>query len=369
MEQQWGALSDELGPHKILFLVDRSVGLRGIVVVDNVAAGPAIGGVRMADDVDVTEVARLARAMTFKSAAAGLPHGGAKAGIIADPHMCPAHKEPLIRGFARAIAGLREYIPGPDMGTDETCMAWVADEIGRAVGVPAVLGGIPLDTLGATGLGLAASAEALADAGVLTVSGARVAVHGFGAVGRHAASFLAERGAVVVAVADSRGAIEHPDGLDLAALVSWKHEHGTVAGYPDGKPLTSAELLTTDCDILIPAARPDVLTAGNAPDVQARVVLQGANICATPEAEQILHQRGIWVVPDFIANAGGLIAASVETQHGNWTQASDLIVEKITANTVEVVRRSRAGGITPREAAEEMARHRVLEAMGYRRRL
>jgi glutamate dehydrogenase (NAD(P)+) len=210
MEQQLGELTDDLGPHKILLLLDRSVGLRGIVVVDNVAAGPAIGGVRMAADVDVTEVARLARAMTFKSAAAGLPHGGGKAGIIADPHLPRAEKEPLIRGFARAIAGLHEYIPGPDMGTDETCMAWVADEIGRAVRVPAVLGGIPLDTLGATGLGLAACADALEDAGVLQVSGARVAVHGFGAVGRHAAAFLVERGAVVVAVADSRGATGLP---------------------------------------------------------------------------------------------------------------------------------------------------------------
>jgi len=210
MEQQWGELTDELGPHKILLLLDRSVGLRGIVVIDNVAAGPAIGGVRMAADVDVTEVARLARAMTFKSAAAGLPYGGGKAGIIADPHLPGAPKEALLRGFARAIADLREYIPGPDMGTDETCMAWVADEIGRAVGVPAVLGGIPLDTLGATGLGVAACADALADAGVQQVPGARVAMHGFGAVGQHAAAFLVERGAVVVAVADSRGALALP---------------------------------------------------------------------------------------------------------------------------------------------------------------
>jgi len=128
-------------------------------------------------------------------------------------------------------------------------------------------------------------------------------------------------------------------------------------------------LLTAECDILIPAARADVLTAGDADQVRASVVLQGANICATPEAEQILHRRGVCNVPDFIANAGGLIAASVEYQHGTWTQARDLIADKITANTVEVVERSRAAGATPRDAAEHMARHRIVEAMAYRRRI
>ncbi|MEO6203331.1 MAG: Glu/Leu/Phe/Val dehydrogenase dimerization domain-containing protein [Nitrospirales bacterium] len=140
---------DDLGPAKIVHLYDPTCGLRGMVVIDNVACGPSIGGVRMASNVSTPELFRLARAMTLKNAAAGLPHGGGKAGIVADPRT--PGKARLIRAFARAIRDLVEYIPGPDMGTDETCMAWMYDEIKRAVGLPRVLGGIPLDQIGATG--------------------------------------------------------------------------------------------------------------------------------------------------------------------------------------------------------------------------
>ena len=144
-------IGDELGPDKILFVHQPRVGLEAIVVVDNVACGPAIGGVRMAPDVALEEVFRLARAMTFKNAAAGLPHGGGKAGIIADPACGQEQRETLVRTFGRMIRELTTYIPGPDMGTNEACMAWVKDEIDRAVGLPRVLGGIPLDEIGATG--------------------------------------------------------------------------------------------------------------------------------------------------------------------------------------------------------------------------
>ena len=200
-----------------MLLRGAAAGLQAAVVVDNLAAGPAVGGVRMAPE-GVTEVARLARAMTLKNAAAGLAFGGGKAGICADPAIGRAAKQRLVRSFARAIASLTEYIPGPDMGTDEACMGWIHDEIGRAVGLPAVLGGIPLDAIGATGLGLAACAEAVQEAGYLRLEGTRVAVQGFGAVGANAARFLAERGAVVVATSDSGGAVANPQGLDVAAL-------------------------------------------------------------------------------------------------------------------------------------------------------
>jgi glutamate dehydrogenase (NAD(P)+) len=213
MDNAWRALVDQLGPATLVLLHDPDAGLDAIVVVDNVDAGPAIGGVRMAADVTVQEVARLARTMTLKNAAAGLPHGGGKAGIVADPSMDPADKQRLLRAFARAIRDLRDYVPGPDMGIDERCMAWVHDEIGRAVGLPAVLGSIPLDTIGATGFGLAVCAEVLERAGWLGLRGARVAVQGFGAVGRHAARFLADRGAILVGASDSRGAVANPDGF------------------------------------------------------------------------------------------------------------------------------------------------------------
>ncbi|HSM41224.1 MAG TPA: Glu/Leu/Phe/Val dehydrogenase dimerization domain-containing protein, partial [Afifellaceae bacterium] len=167
--------SDDLGPEKILHVYRPSLGLRGILVIDNIAAGPSIGGVRMAADVSLDECFRLARAMTLKNAAAGLPHGGGKAVIYGDPHMDPHDKEELVRAFAKAIADETGYIPGPDMGTDETAMAWVHDETGRSVGLPAVIGGIPLDEIGATGFGLAAAARVAAPHCGLDLEGARVA--------------------------------------------------------------------------------------------------------------------------------------------------------------------------------------------------
>jgi glutamate dehydrogenase (NAD(P)+) len=191
---------DDLGPKAILHLYQPTLGMRGIVVVDNVAIGPAIGGTRMAPDVTLEECFRLARAMTFKNAAAGLPHGGAKSVIVGDPAMEPETKEEWIRAFARGIEGLTDYIPGPDMGTNEAAMAWVRDEIGRAAGLPKEIGGIPLDEIGATAFGLVVAADVAKDSCGMSLEGARFAVQGFGAFGRHAARFFAGRGAVCVAL-------------------------------------------------------------------------------------------------------------------------------------------------------------------------
>ena len=188
-------------------------GYDAIVVIDNVALGPAIGGVRLRPDVTASEVARLARAMTVKNAVVGLPHGGGKSGIAAPPDLAPGDHERVMRAFARAIEQLTEYIPGPDMGTTETSMAYVYDEIGRAVGVPGALGGVPLDELGATGFGLAICAEVLSEAKIIELAGARVIIQGFGAVGSAAARAFGQRGAVVTAVSDIRDATWDPAGL------------------------------------------------------------------------------------------------------------------------------------------------------------
>jgi len=358
---------DELGPEKILLIHQPQVGLEAIVVVDNVACGPAIGGVRMAPDVTVDEVRRLARAMTFKNAAAGLAHGGGKAGIIADPACPPAQKESLIRTFARMIRTLDDYIPGPDMGLNEECMAWIKDEIGRVVGLPRVVGGIPLDEIGATGLGVAIAAEVAAPAAGIDLPGARVAVQGYGAVGIHAARFLGERGAVLVAASDSRGAVHNPSGLDIAALTQHKRNGAPVHTFGGGRPLDRDALVAVECDIWIPAARPDVLTADNISLLKAKLVLQGANIPATDAAERWMHEHGILNIPDFIANAGGVICAAVEHQGGTEQQALATIAEKVGANTAAVLMRVTEEGLTPREAAIQLARARVEEAMGYRR--
>lgn len=355
---------DDLGPIKVVHLYEPASGLRGIVVIDNIACGPSIGGVRMAADVSTQEVFRLARAMTLKNAAAGLPHGGGKAGIMADPRTLD--KGRLIRAFAQAIRDLVEYIPGPDMGTDETCMAWMYDEIGRAVGLPRVLGGIPLDEIGATGYGLAQCAEVAAPFCKLDLKGATMAIEGFGNVGRPAARFLEEKGVKLVAASDSEGTIYDPDGIQVAELAEAKAKSGSVQGYPKGKKLEKADLFGLTCDILIPAARPDSIHQHNVDSITAKLVLQGANIPATPEAETILHHRGIINVPDFIANAGGVTCASVEYHGGTEVQAFEEISRKIRRNTEEVLRRSREEGIELRKAAVDLARERVHHAMTFR---
>ncbi len=367
MEAQWQQLSDDLGPEKVILINEPEVGLRAILVVDNTAAGPAIGGIRMAPDITVDEVFRLARAMTFKNAAAGLRHGGGKAGIFGDPDMAALDRERLVRAFGAAIATTTDYIPGPDMGIDESCMAYLHDEIGRVVGLPKVLGGIPLDTLGATGFGLAIAAEVAEEFGHLRLEGARIVVQGFGAVGTHAARFLADRGAIVVGVSDSRGGIVAEDGLDIDKLLVWKSEGNPVREFAGGTPVFHDELIGLDCDIWVPAARPDVFTAANAGDVAARVILPGANIAVTAAAENIFFERGILSIPDFIANAGGVICGAVEYAGGTATQAFQVIEEKIRINTREVLELAKRERSMPAAAALRIAESRVREMMSYRR--
>ena len=358
---------DDLGPAKVIQVREPGLDLKAVLVVDNVACGPAIGGLRMAPDVTTGECLRLARAMTMKNAAAGLPHGGGKSVLWGDPRAPRDRKERLIRAFAHALRHESDYIFGPDMGTDETCMAWIKDEIGRAVGVPAALGGLPLDALGATGWGLLHCAEAAAPYAGIGLEGARVVVQGFGAVGRHSARFLAGRGAKLVAASDSTGTIANPRGMDVTALARLKEQGRSVCDYPQGEKLDRDAVIGIECDIWIPAARPDVVREDNVGRLRTRLVLQGANIPFTPGAEKILAGRGVTVVPDFIANAGGVICAAME--HAGATQASAFaaIAERVRANTDAVLGGAKARGVLPRAAAEELAARRIRQAMSYRR--
>ena len=363
------ATIDDLGPEKIIQINKPRAGLEAIVVVDNVAAGPSIGGIRLTSDITVDECVRLARAMTLKNAAAGLPHGGGKAMIAGDPSMPEAEKSLLVRAFAQSITDVSDYIPGPDMGTNETCMAWILDETSRAVGLPRVLGGIPLDEIGATGHGLVVAIETAEAHSGVKIDGARIAIQGFGAVGLHAARILSQKGARIVAASDSAGSVSHPVGLnfDTLAIIKSKgqklrdlEQDGVTTGSPES-------IITADCDILIPAARPDVINADNARSIRARLVAEGANIPASLEAEQSLHKRGICVLPDFIANAGGVICASVEYHGGGEGQAMTAIGEKIAYNVSQVMEHSKGRNVAPRIAAEQIARERVEEAIILRR--
>lgn len=354
---------DEIGPLRVTERYFPRSRFKVIVVVDNTALGPSIGGVRVSKEVSVEEVKRLARTMTMKNSIAGLPHGGGKAGIVADPS---TDKEHYFRLFARAIKDYHDYIPGPDMGSNEDCMAWIYDEIGRAVGLPEEIGGLPLDKLGATGFGISECAEIASPYAGIDLKGARVAIQGFGSVGKAAALYLSEKGAVVVAVSDTKGAICNPDGLDVKDLIAIKGEKGSVIHYSKGNIKTCEELFLTPCDILIPAATPDVINRDNANQIQARLILQGANIPATLEAEEILNKRGILSVPDFIANAGGVIMAAMEYAKKSERDAFEAISERIKKNTELILEKSFREKILPRWAAEEIAKKRVLRAMRYK---
>jgi glutamate dehydrogenase (NAD(P)+) len=358
---------DDLGPAKVVHISLCQVGLKAVVAVDNTACGPAIGGVRMAPDASTEEACRLARAMTLKNAAAGLPHGGGKSVILADPKMRAEDKERLVRAFATTIKDLIEYIPGPDMGTDELAMGWVHDEIGRAVGLPRELGGIPLDELGATGFGLAAAVEVAAKAVNLDLRGARVAVQGFGAVGKHAARFLEQRGCLLVAASDSRGTVVSADGLDVKALISLKEAGKSVVDLPHGDKKTVDAIIDVPCDIWIPAARPDVLHKDNAARLKAKIVAQGANIPCTPEAEAMLEALGVLILPDFVVNAGGVICAATEYRGGNETMAFASIDEKIRGNTASLIEKSRRENRPMREVAIGLAMERISNAQRVRR--
>jgi glutamate dehydrogenase (NAD(P)+) len=361
------AIGDELGPAKVIHVYQPTIDLKGVLVVDNVATGPAIGGLRMAEDVSVDECARLARAMTLKNAAAGLPHGGGKSVLFGDPKMDSARKEELIRGFAYALRNEQDYIFGPDMGTNEECMAWVKDEISRSVGLPAEVGGIPLDKIGATGWGLDQAVEVAIDYCDFDLAGARLVVQGFGAVGRHAARFLARKGVVLVGAADSKGTLSVPEGIDVEALIKIKEQGGSVVDYPGGENLDRDGVIDLECEIWIPAARPDVLREDNVARLKAKLVVQGANIPFTYGAEKYLHENGVLTIPDFIANAGGVICAAMEYHGAGENEAMQTIAEKIRENTRQVLDNARAGKVPPRDAAVDLAKRRVKKAMGVRR--
>jgi len=360
-------LADDLGPFKVIHVQEPGIGLKGVLVIDNVARGPSVGGVRMAADVTTEECARLARAMTFKNAAADLPHGGGKAVLVGDPKMPQTQKETLIRGFCRALEEVEQYIFAPDMGTDEECMAWIKDEIGRVVALPREVGGIPLDEIGATGFGLSHAIDVAREFCDLDISGARFVVQGFGAVGKHVARYLHAAGAIAVAVADSAGTIYNPDGLDVDKLLELKTSGRSVTEYADGERRDGDAIIDIECDIWIPAARPDVIHEANVDRLNTRMFVQGANIPITYAAEKVLQQRGILNLPDFIANAGGVICAATEYQGGGEKAAFAAIEEKLRRNTREVLETAQREQMLTRDAALAMARRRVEQAMSYRR--
>ena len=321
----------------------------------------------MALDVSTEECFRLARAMTMKNAAAGLPHGGGKVVVYGDAKMPKQQKSLLLRGLASALRNEDSYIFAPDMGTDEECMAWIRDEIGRVVALPRELGGIPLDEIGATGWGLSHATDVATNHCDFGLEGARYVIQGFGAVGKNTARFLAKKGAVLVAASDSHGMIKNNGGLNVNELIQLKIQGKSVADYPDGERFEREAIVKVECDIWIPAARPDVINKDNVGHLRTKLIVQGANIPITHEAEAMLSKQGILYVPDFIANAGGVICAAMEYHGANESAALATITEKVKRNTELVLTRAKEKNIEPRQAAIEMATERVQKAMSFRR--
>ena len=296
----------------------------GYRVQHNNTLGPCKGGVRYHPDVTLDEITALAMLMTWKCALMGLPYGGAKGGIPCDPHgMSPGELERMTRRYTAEIfliIGPDLDIPAPDMGTDEQVMAWIMDTYSMQKGatVPGVVTGKPLllgGSLGrreATGRGVYYVAVEAAKVVGLTLEGARVAIQGFGNVGRTVAQQFKQEGCRIVAVTGSRGGRFQADGLDLDRLIRHVTEGGRVEECPAGDRITSAELFELPCDILVPAAVGGQITEQNADRVHTRILAEGANAPVTPEADAILRQRGVLVIPDILANAGGVTVSYFE---------------------------------------------------------
>lgn len=352
--------------------------MRGVLVIDNTARGMGKGGTRMSPTLTVQEIARLARTMTWKWAVNDLFHGGAKAGILGDPRS--TGKEGILRSFARALQNEvpAEYVFGLDMGLSEEDAAILADELGdrgAAVGLPRSLGGLPYDELGVTGFGVAEAADAAARTIGLPIFGARIALQGFGAVGQAAAERFVQLGAVVVAASTARGAVLDPNGLDVARLAALRREFGDDSVLEYGGAVEPGQALNVDADILVPAAREDVIDADVASRTTVRLVVEGANLPTTADGQKILHGRGVTLVPDFIANAGGIVAAA----HSMDMRTSPFVVDpasvftmisaKIRSNTVTVLEGSKARELPPHEAAHAIAKDRVRDAMKARGQL
>ncbi len=361
---------DEWGPEKIVQVYDPKTGMKGFAVIDNTALGPGKGGIRLEPDVTLDEVSRLARAMTWKCALADLPFGGAKSGIIADPKV--ANKQEIVAAFSRALKQEipDQYVAAPDMNIGEIEMRTFAKTNGSlkaCTGKPLDMHGLPHE-LGSTGFGVYHSILVALDHAGIDAEGATVAIEGFGNVGQFTAKFLYEKGAKIVAVSDSKGAIHNPEGIDIPQLIDIKNRTGAVGNYADAKKIDSSKLFELEVDVLVPGARPDVITKKNVEKVRAKIVAEAANIPMTYDMEKTLHKRGIIVIPDFVCNAGGVISSYVEYIGGDNDKAFHMIEEKITKNTKNVLEHSKEKGIMPRDAALSIAKDRVRKAMDERYR-
>ena len=351
----------------------------GYRVQHNNARGPMKGGLRYHPHVDEEHATALANLMTWKTAVVDIPFGGAKGGIDCDPKtMSVKDLYQLTIHFVEQIKdviGPATDIPAPDVNTNARVMGWIMNEYSKYEGFsPGIVTGKPLELFGSEGRNAATGrgvmdvlAEALDEQGK-SFADVTVAVQGFGNVGSNAARLIAQRGAAIVAVADHTGGVSNEEGLDIPALIEYTAEHGGVCGFPDGKAFENQEIITWDADVLVPAALEDAIHKENAPEVKATIVVEGANGPTTPEADEILNQRGVLIVPDILANAGGVTVSYFEwaqnIQRFQWDETKvnkelDKIMRKAYRSVREVATKY---AIDMRTAAFVLAIRRVGKA-------
>ncbi|MGQ9550932.1 MAG: Glu/Leu/Phe/Val family dehydrogenase [Candidatus Bathycorpusculaceae bacterium] len=353
----------------------------GYRVQYNDALGPTKGGIRYHPDLTLDEVTALAAWMTWKTAVTGLPLGGSKGGIRCNPKdMSKAELERLTRGYARAMAkfiGPFTDVPAPDVYTTAEMMAWIMDEYSEIVGYPAfgVVTGKPVNVGGSLGRSEATSrglvytiVEAAKHLGI-NLKGATVAVQGYGNVGYNAARLLHEIGCKIIAVSDSKGCAYNSEGLDPAKVLEYKNKTISVLDYPGSSVLTNKQLLELECDILVPAALENQITGANAANIKAKIVAEGANGPVTPEADEILYKKGVFVIPDILANSGGVIVSYFEQVQNQmnyyWTEdeVRTKLKDAITKAFNDVLSMSRQHNVNMRVAAYMLAVKRVADAL------
>ncbi len=370
---------DNFGPEYTLTVYDAPLGMRGFLVIDNTALGPGKGGIRMTPNVTSEEVFRLARTMTWKNALAGIPFGGAKAGIIW-PGGSDNLKKAYIQSFARALKPLlvKKYIAGPDVGTGEKEMQWFVEAAKNwraATGKPAdyclpavalakksmtTLGksgekcGIPHE-FGSTGFGVAQAARVAAEMAKINLQDARVSIHGFGNVGTFAYKYLTEMGAKVVAIADRESAVYDAKGLNSGKISRIINNHLAVKKYGTEFRITPQDFWKTPVDILIPASVTDVINDTNKNSIKAKIIVEGGNIPMSEKIERELHNKGILIVPDFVANSGGVISSYAEYRGYNPKRMFDLVKRKVEFTTKNILSKSIKSGKNPRDTAMDLA--------------
>jgi len=352
----------------------------GFRVQHNVSRGPAKGGLRYHPNVTLDEVKALAAWMTWKTATVNLPYGGAKGGVVCDPkRMSKGELERMTRRYAseiQPIIGPEVDIPAPDVYTDSQTMAWIMDTYAMTVGhaAPGVVTGKPVSIggsegrLDATGRGVLYVVEEACKVKKINLRGATVAIQGFGNVGSAVARLFAEKKAKIVAISDSRGGVHNPRGIDPLRALRYKERSGTVVGMPGASRISNDELLALKCDILVPAALENVITLHNADQIKAKIVAEAANGPTTPHADEILSRKGVFVVPDILANAGGVTVSYFE-----WTQDLQGFfwqLQEVNSKLEFVMRRAfndvhetmRKFHVYPRAAAYILAVGRVADA-------